>query len=904
MALTQVTSIGLKDGEIVNADLHSAASVALSKLASTGALGSAVTATTQSASDDSTKLATTAFVQAAVTSLIDGAPGSLNTLNELAAAINDDSSYATTLTTALATKAVLSGSTNNTICTVTGANAIQGEANLTFDGTDLLPATGESQSLGGASNRWKKLYLAQGGELHFGDTSNTNFFGITEGTVNQFSDQDKLGIYFRQELNFYSSTNTLRTTISQGGNITLVTGNLYGNTSNTTEIGSYTSPVGAIKRIRMCQGGELHFGDTTTSNFLGITEGTVDQFTDRDRLGIYYRNELKFYSNQNSLRLTFEAGGSIGQGTSTPRTPDGSNADNPLNGDGTNGDPVFTIYGDSPAINLISSTTGTGDYSLINFGRTGSSTNPYRAIIGYKQSDDLLRINAQNSIVFDTGGDINTNERLRVNSDGRLFLGSGVNSNADTYKMSIKESSSENAAIMFLDTDNMKGGLCGISKGNNELISGTTNVDFVVGSMYADTHIIASPANNANTVIAMTVQHDRIQLWENVLISNNVVLTGNTNSNIINERVQILPSENNGYDDSHILSAVQTSGNWEQGNSSSNPSSSWGWIWQYANANNGTKQVRSGIAYDHKGTEEFKYWSSYGDHTWYVDSGASGDETAETCDKKAMQICRQGSVINTANPTYGIYTHTGVQTSDGGSKTVQYLEDCMGQWIVVAKIQQASHLQAAMASVAQIDTSINHNTGTEWSSSFGTTYPIAVRYVSSSNWKNWRDHRGVDFIQGVPHGRQWRHFFTNGASSGMTTATGGVGSTKYGWTCDGCWDGKGRWHNPTFNWWRMSDHGSGFSNDYVSASFFTTPTAANASTALNLNWANDAKFGVHHSGATGGQDTEVTSVYGWDDNTYGHEDNYPNSPSNNSGSDIGAMNLWICINVSAVGQFH
>ena len=902
MALTQVTSIGLKDGEIVNADLHSAASVALSKLASTGALGSAVTATTQSASDDSTKLATTAFVQAAVTSLIDGAPGSLNTLNELAAAINDDSSYATTLTTALATKAVLTGSTNNTIATVTGSNALQGEANLTFDGTDLLPATGESQSLGGASNRWKKLYLAQGGELHFGDTSNTNFFGITEGVPNDFVDRDKLGIYFRQELNFYSSTNTLRTTISQGGNITLVTGNLYGNTSNTTELGSYTSPVGAIKRIRMCQGGELHFGDTTTSNFLGITEGTVDQFLDRDRLGIYYRNELKFYSNQNNERLCFESGGSIGQGTSTPRTP-GGNADNPLNGDGTNGDPVFTIYGDSPAINLISSTTGTGDYSLINFGRTGSSTNPYRAVIGYKQSDDLLRINANNSIVFDTGGDINTNERLRVNSDGRLFLGSGLNSNADTFKMSIKESSVENAAIMFLDTDNMKGGICGISKGNNELISGTTNVDFVVGSMYADTHIIASPANNANTVIAMTVEHDRIKLWENVLISNNVVPTGNTNSNIISERVQILPSENDGFDDSHILSAAQTSGNWSQGAGTSNSDSTWGWIWQYAANSGATKQLRAGICYDHSDTEEFKYWSSHGSHTWYVDSDKSGDNTAETCDKKAMQICPKGSVINTANPTYGIYTHTGVQTSDGGSKTVQYLEDCMGQWIVVAKIQQSSHLQAAMASVAQIDTSLGQSTGTEWSSSFGTTYPIAVRYVSSSNWKNWRDHRGVDFIHGVPHGRQWRHFFTNGASSGMTTATGGVGSTKYGWTCDGCWDGKGRWHNPTFNWWRMSDHG-GYSASYINASFFTTPTAANASTALNLNFGSDAKFGVHHSGATGGQDTEVTSVYGYDDNAYGHEDNYPNAPANNSGSDITAMPLWICINVSAVGQFH
>jgi hypothetical protein len=42
----------------------------------------------------------------------------------------------------------VTGSTDNTICTVTGANAIQGEANLTFDGTSLLSvhvpsATGE-----------------------------------------------------------------------------------------------------------------------------------------------------------------------------------------------------------------------------------------------------------------------------------------------------------------------------------------------------------------------------------------------------------------------------------------------------------------------------------------------------------------------------------------------------------------------------------------------------------------------------------------------------------------------------------------------------------------------------------------------------------------------------------------
>ena len=62
------------------------------------------TAPTASAGDSSTQLATTAFVTTAVENLVGGAPGALDTLNELAAAINDDENYAASITTALATK--------------------------------------------------------------------------------------------------------------------------------------------------------------------------------------------------------------------------------------------------------------------------------------------------------------------------------------------------------------------------------------------------------------------------------------------------------------------------------------------------------------------------------------------------------------------------------------------------------------------------------------------------------------------------------------------------------------------------------------------------------------------------------------------------------------------------------
>ena len=143
MALTQVTSAGLKDGEIVNADLHSSAAIALSKLGTSGSAGSGNflrgdgawtaisldalnasnltsgtvaaarldTATTQSAGNNSTKIATTAYADTAVSNLVDSAPGTLNTLNELAAALGDDANFSTTVTNSIATKLPLAGGT-------------------------------------------------------------------------------------------------------------------------------------------------------------------------------------------------------------------------------------------------------------------------------------------------------------------------------------------------------------------------------------------------------------------------------------------------------------------------------------------------------------------------------------------------------------------------------------------------------------------------------------------------------------------------------------------------------------------------------------------------------------------------------------------------------------------------
>ncbi|MAZ56825.1 hypothetical protein CL653_03465 [bacterium] len=75
----------------------------IARLASPALTGTP-TAPTAVLGTNTTQVATTAFVVAQVSDVIDGAPGALDTLNELAAALGDDPNFATTITNTLAGK--------------------------------------------------------------------------------------------------------------------------------------------------------------------------------------------------------------------------------------------------------------------------------------------------------------------------------------------------------------------------------------------------------------------------------------------------------------------------------------------------------------------------------------------------------------------------------------------------------------------------------------------------------------------------------------------------------------------------------------------------------------------------------------------------------------------------------
>jgi hypothetical protein len=90
--------------------------------------------TTGAISVDTSTIATQSYVGTAVSNLVDAAPTTLNTLNELAAALNDDANYASTVSTALGLKAPLADPTfTGTVSGITKSMVGLGNVDNTTD---------------------------------------------------------------------------------------------------------------------------------------------------------------------------------------------------------------------------------------------------------------------------------------------------------------------------------------------------------------------------------------------------------------------------------------------------------------------------------------------------------------------------------------------------------------------------------------------------------------------------------------------------------------------------------------------------------------------------------------------------------------------------------------------------
>ena len=216
-----------------------------------------------------TQLATTAYVSNKLTELIGGAPSTLNDLNELAAAINDDASYNTTLTSALATKLPLAGGT------LTGA-LVGTTLALNSGATNVVASFTSTDGVAGiqlADNGGNVELSAQGNDFHIQNAGAAAKMVVrNNGTV---------GI-------------------------------------GTTTPGEKLEVNGIIQIKRAGDHPAMRFvEDTTTRAYMGSGDWAVNGLADAD-FGISSVGKLALGTSAGSGRLYILGTGEVGIGTATP----------------------------------------------------------------------------------------------------------------------------------------------------------------------------------------------------------------------------------------------------------------------------------------------------------------------------------------------------------------------------------------------------------------------------------------------------------------------------------------------------------------------------------------------------------------------------------------------------------
>ena len=212
--------------------------------------------------------------------------------------------------------ATLSGTTDNTIVTVTGANAMQGEANLTFDGTDLsvtgkilvgttaLGANADDLCLSTAANTGLSIKsgTTSAGNIYFADgTSGTDLY---RGYVSYDHNTDRL---------VAGTANTTALTIDSSGNIEADIGNIVIGTSGKGIDFTATSGTGTSELFD-----DYEEGDWTPTSPASTASSNSGKYTKIGR-HVFFEGSLTFGSESGNNRaliegLPFAASGSYGGG--------------------------------------------------------------------------------------------------------------------------------------------------------------------------------------------------------------------------------------------------------------------------------------------------------------------------------------------------------------------------------------------------------------------------------------------------------------------------------------------------------------------------------------------------------------------------------------------------------------
>jgi hypothetical protein len=318
--------------------------------------------------------ATEGFVTTAVSNLVDAAPSTLDTLNELAAALGDDPNFATTVTNSIAGKLPLTGGT------LTG--------NLTVQGSITSSANEGKLVLNSTAANGKEYQLI---------SIDTGNLGLYDGTAYRLwvGGNGNLGIG----------------TISPGAKL-----EVYG-TGNTIRLDSSAN-----------QGKTILFRNVGTATAEVKTDGHLKLWAEDPNRNIYF-------DTSGGTKMTILSGGNVGIGTTSPLSKlnvvgDGTNAGGITLRQGTN--QVHYIYTSSQfQLNRIGSSAATwrwgqeggSDFMTLNSTGLGigTTTPSYKLDVGGSgRFSELLQVNGPSATTRSDGHGIslfNGNQDYRISFD-------------------------------------------------------------------------------------------------------------------------------------------------------------------------------------------------------------------------------------------------------------------------------------------------------------------------------------------------------------------------------------------------------------------------------------------------------------------------------------------------------
>jgi hypothetical protein len=396
------------------------------------------TAPTANAGTNTTQVATTAFVQGAVAGLVDTAPETLDTLNELAAALGDDPNFATTVTNSIAGKVSLTGDE-----TVAGVKTFSN--NSIFNGNVGIGTSSPTLSLDVVRSNTTSFSGTGYRVARFASTSAIN--GDEPGVVLGY-DTAGAGIIAAatqstgQPLAFWTYDGSVwdeRARIDSNGNVGIGTSSPL---VKMQIMGAHTTNSEPV----------AYFGSSNSNND-GLNGGVGIVVDPTNIVGTVIslgsNSQLAFGSGTGTEKMRITSTGNVGIGTSSPSQKLDVNGNAIVRGaqDFNATDETATLYiGDTASYIQAVYDGGLDFYQNSTFrmriqGGTGN--------VGIGTSSPLTKLTVSNGYISQTGGGVNTYfgydggggslagtttnhyfrfitndlERMRIDSSGNLLVG-------------------------------------------------------------------------------------------------------------------------------------------------------------------------------------------------------------------------------------------------------------------------------------------------------------------------------------------------------------------------------------------------------------------------------------------------------------------------------------------------